>query len=113
MCCILGNYTIEECFYLGLVRCDFPIRFILYPVYSIPAGVLAFSYIVVCGVVSDVFCGVNAEKVAETITCIRPYRSFDMCCCCNTPRDEYGPVNLLLWERKISQANKELLSKTT
>ena len=113
MCCILG-YTAEESCYLGLVYCDFPLRAILYPLYC-PAGfVMCFPFVLCEDALDDALAefdiNISAQKIADTFMCRYPYRTLDPCCCWNTPQDEAGPVNLLLWERKFNQANKELLS---
>jgi hypothetical protein len=110
MCCILG-YTAEESCYLGLIYCDFPLRAILYPLYCTAGMIMGLSFMICEDALAE--CGMNAKKIADIFVCVYPYRSPDICCCWNTPQDEEGPVNLLLWERKINQSNKELLSQTS
>ena len=109
MCCILG-YTAEESCYLGLVYCDFPLRAILYPLYCTAGLVMGFSFMFCEDALAEFDINISAKKIVDTFVCVYPYRAPDICCCWNTPQDEAGPVNLLLWERKINQANKELLS---
>ncbi len=101
MCCILG-YTAEEFCYIGLVYCDFPLRSLLYPIYVIPGCLLGVLSILICDDLVK-----EKEKIADTLICVYPYRAGDLCCCWNTPQDKNGPVNLLLWERKINRINKE------
>ncbi len=108
MCCILG-YSYEESCYLGLLYCDFPLRSVLYPVYCLPGTVLTIISLSLFAGFGDE-CKIQQEVIAGTLLCVVPYRAGDVTCCWNTPQDKDGPVNLLLWERKINQVNKELLS---